>query len=47
MRAKRADRSDDAPEAAELMRLVVLLDARRHPREHVPGIFRDDEAEAA
>lgn len=39
LRAKWADRKDDAKEAAELMRLVPLLDARRHAMEQVPGVF--------
>ncbi|MFE6471498.1 hypothetical protein ACFVGP_09085 [Streptomyces rochei] len=39
LRAKWADRNDDAKEAAELMRLSALLDARRSPMEQVPGIF--------
>lgn len=47
MRAKRADHNGDEAEAVELMRLLELLDARCHPREHVPGIFTTDKAEAA
>jgi hypothetical protein len=39
LRSKWADRKDDAAEAVELMRLVPLLDARRHPMEQVPGVF--------
>lgn len=42
LRAKRADKQGDSAEAAELMRLSELLDARRHPRDHVPGIFTED-----
>jgi hypothetical protein len=38
-RAKRADRNGDAVEAAELLRLAALLDARESPEKEVPGIF--------
>ncbi|MFE9496311.1 hypothetical protein [Streptomyces collinus] len=41
MRAHRAARTGDATEAAELLRLCALLDARRSPRDEVPGIFED------
>ncbi|MEW2257244.1 hypothetical protein [Streptomyces sp. NPDC047869] len=41
MRAHRALKNGNADEAAELMRLSALLDARRSPREEVPGIFED------
>ncbi|MFF3330008.1 hypothetical protein ACFYWX_10685 [Streptomyces sp. NPDC002888] len=45
-RAHRALKENDVDEAAELMRLSALLDARKNPRDRVPGIFQD-EAEAA
>jgi hypothetical protein len=41
-RARRATRAGDVVEAAELLRLSDLLDARTNPREFVPGVFLDD-----
>ncbi|MFJ2737312.1 hypothetical protein [Streptomyces sp. NPDC087317] len=46
LRAKRAAKRNDVEEAAELLRLAALLDARRSPREKVPGFFKDDEVHA-
>ncbi|MFE6363005.1 hypothetical protein ACFVP3_23780 [Streptomyces sp. NPDC057806] len=39
LRAKHADRNGDAIEAAELLRLAELLDARRDPTVEVPKVF--------
>ncbi|MGX1472398.1 UNVERIFIED_CONTAM: hypothetical protein RKD50_001206 [Streptomyces canus] len=41
-RARVASRDADVEEAAELMRLAELLDARTNTREFVPGIFVED-----
>lgn len=46
LRAKWADRNGDKVEAAELMQLVALIDARRSPLERVQGVFTKDRAGA-
>ncbi|MFJ8808501.1 hypothetical protein [Streptomyces sp. NPDC102490] len=46
IRAKWADRNGDKEEAAELMRLLALLDARRSPRERVTDVFTRGESAA-
>lgn len=38
-RAARASRNGDAVEAAEVMRLSVILDARTSPLDQVPEVF--------
>ncbi|CAL9377719.1 hypothetical protein SUDANB43_00990 [Streptomyces sp. enrichment culture] len=43
LRAKWADRNGDEVEAAELMRLLALLDARRSPRDRVTDVFTKGE----
>ncbi|MGW3989084.1 hypothetical protein [Streptomyces sp. NPDC004830] len=41
LRAHRAAKNGNADEAAELLRLSELLDARQTPSDEVPGIFED------
>jgi hypothetical protein len=45
-RAERALGGNDAAEAAELMRLSALLDARRWPTERVVEVFETDRTDA-
>lgn len=42
VRARCAMRASDVVEAAELLRLSELLDARSNPWEFVPGVFPED-----
>ena len=46
LRAKRALRHNDGVEAAELLRLSDVLDARKSKRERVPEVFTQDRAKA-
>lgn len=39
-----SDAPDAGAQAAELLRLSDLLDARRSPNEAVPGLYLDDES---
>ncbi|MFJ8599972.1 hypothetical protein ACIREM_14835 [Streptomyces shenzhenensis] len=45
LRAERAVSRNDTAEAVRLLRLAELLDARTGPRDRVPGLFDDDEAD--
>lgn len=45
-RARRALRHSDGGEAAELLRLSDVLDARKSKRERVPEVFTHDRAKA-
>lgn len=46
-RAERALAEGDGDEANELLRLAALLDARTHPGQAVPEVFRGARREAA
>jgi hypothetical protein len=46
-RAKRALRDEDGAEAAELLRLADVLDARKYAYERVPEVFKHGREKAA